>query len=449
MADSTLHRNEIRALRIGLIGLGTVGQGVWKHMEANGEALGRRIGTRFELVKAAVRDTSKPREIAIPPEKITDDVMAVATDPEIDIVCELAGGKGIAKEATLAALRAGKVVVTANKALLCDEGAALFEAAREGNGHYFFEASVAGGIPIIKTIREGLVANRFSRIFGILNGTCNYILTRMERERKTFDEIVVDARRLGYVEADESLDLDGWDTAHKAIILAFLAHGRWVPLADVPVSGIRRITLEDIERTRELGFKVKLLATIERDFGQNTLAIKIAPALVRADSVIGGVDDVFNAVSVTGDVVGTTTHIGRGAGQDATASSVISDIADAAAALLGSPPPVVSEEDTSFYSDLGEGITLADPKDVTGRYYLRLTVADRPGVLAQVATITARRNVSIATVDQHPAGDRQASLILTTHDTCEQAVADTLTDLNALDTVVEEPLVMRIVDFEE
>ena len=225
-------------INIGICGLGTVGQGVWKHIERARADLESRLGAKIELYRGAVRDRSKRRTVEIPDSKLSTDALSVATDPAVHIVCELIGGTSLAREVTLAALKAGKIVVSANKALLCDHGAEIFATARKHGGHFFFEASVAGGIPIIKALREGLVANRFKLIYGILNGTCNYILTRMVQEGAPYQTILVDAKRLGYAEADESLDVDGWDTAHKASILTYLAHGVWVKTDQMIVEGI-------------------------------------------------------------------------------------------------------------------------------------------------------------------------------------------------------------------
>ena len=235
----------LSTINIGICGLGTVGQGVWKHIESNRVALESRLGVTLNLARASVRDLKKKRTIRVASGKLTTDPLAIATDPSIHIVCELIGGTTLARDVTLAALKAGKTVVSANKALLCKHGPELFAAARKHGGHFFFEASVAGGIPIIKALREGLVANRFKLIYGILNGTCNYILTRMDREGLSYPTILAEAKALGYAEADESLDVEGWDTAHKASILAFLAHGTWVPTATRSTPGsaeMRRIT---------------------------------------------------------------------------------------------------------------------------------------------------------------------------------------------------------------
>jgi homoserine dehydrogenase len=436
-----------RTIRIGFIGLGTVGQGVWKHLTGNAGALEARLGARLELARACVRDVAKKRSVRIPGSRLTSDPQDILGDPGIDIVCELAGGVDEARAYTLQALEAGKIVVSANKALICEHGAELFAAARKSGGHYFFEASVAGGIPIIKVLREGLVANRFSLIHGILNGTSNYILTRMEREGLTFEETVGDARRLGYVEADEALDLDGIDAAHKAVILAYLAHGKWIPLKKMLVEGIRQITAKDIAFAERLGYKIKLLAIIQRDFEKNTFFARVHPALIDHDARLSGVDGVYNGISLTGDVVGTSLLVGRGAGQDATASAVISDIADAVAALLGAPEPVVSEEDESFYAQMAEGLKLAGLAEIEGRYYLRLRVRDAPGVLAKIATILSRHDVSVATLIQLENDDPStAALVLTTHRSNEAAMAKVCRELHREETVLDAPFLLRIFD---
>jgi len=442
-----------RTLRIGICGLGTVGQGVWKHLSANRAALEARLGVRLELAKASIRDLKKVRVVNVPPSKLVSDPMAIATDPTIDIVCELIGGTTIAREVTLAALKLGKVVVSANKALICEHGAAIFAAARKGGGHFFFEASVAGGIPIIKAIREGLVANRFKVICGILNGTCNYILTRMATEGASYSEILADAKRLGYAEADEALDVDGWDTAHKASILAYLAHGVWVKTPQMIVEGIANITQADLKYAATLGFGIKLLAVITRDFEKNEIFVRVHPTLVPRDRVLANVNGVFNGIAVVGDVVGTTTYIGRGAGQDATASAVISDIADAVV-LLTTGRTITPEISANSVAELMEvplhAVRIAPLERIHGRYYVRTTVRDRPGVLAQIATVMAKHNVSIESVIQ-TAADRPgaASLILTTHDSNEQAIRATLAALGRLKSVVEKPLLLRIGDFSE
>jgi homoserine dehydrogenase len=438
--------SESVTINIGLCGFGTVGQGVWKHLSSNRAELESRLGVTLNLARAAVRDLKKKREVKLPARALTDDPLAIANDPGIDIVCELMGGTTTARSVTLAALRQGKIVVSANKALICGHGAEIFRTAQKHGGHFFFEASVAGGVPIIKALREGLVANRFPRIYGILNGTCNYILTQMEEQDAPYAPVLAEAKRLGYAEADEALDVDGWDTAHKASVLAWLAHGVWVKTDQMIVDGISRLTPADFKHAATLGYGIKLLAIITRDFGRNELCVRVHPALLPAGNVIANVSGVFNAISVTGDVVGTTLYSGRGAGQDATASAVISDIADAAALLKhGKGAHLIGESSAPPRN----GCRLAPLESIRSRYYLRLTVKDEPGVLARVASITARQKVSIASVLQGPAETPgAASLVLTTHESNERAMRGTLRQLKSLRAVLEDPLLLRIGDFE-
>ena len=439
--------SSIPTINIGLCGFGTVGQGVWKHLERARPELEARLGAKLVLARAAVRDLRKKRAVKIPASKLTADPLAIATDPKIDIVCELMGGTTLAREVTLAALTLGKIVISANKALICDHGAEIFATARKHGGHFFFEASVAGGIPIIKALREGLVANRFTRIYGILNGTCNYILTQMEERNAPYAAVLADAKRLGYAEADESLDVDGWDTAHKASVLTWLAHGMWVKTDRMIVEGISRITPADFKNAATLGYGIKLLAVITRDFATNELSVRVQPTLLPEGNVLANVSGVFNAVSVTGDVAGTTLYIGRGAGQDATASAVISDIADAVALLSHGKG---AHHMSDYVPTTCVSCRLAPPERIRGRYYVRLSVKDQPGVLARVASVMAKHHVSIASVIQSPAETAgAASLVLTTHQSNEKAMHTTLKQLGALAAVLDEPVLLRIGDFND
>lgn len=435
-----------RTVRIGLLGFGVVGQGVWKNIEGNRQSLEYRLGAKLEISEVVVKNLTRPREISVPKALLSDDPSRVVDNTEIDIVCELMGGTDEALDLTRRALEQGKIVVTANKALICEYGEELFAIARENGGHYFYEASVAGGIPIIKTIREGLIANRFNLIFGILNGTSNYILTRMEREGLSFEATLSDARELGYVEADEALDLDGIDAAHKAVILAFLAHGKWVRLDEIICEGIREVSREDIEVSAQLGYKIKLLAVIARDFEKESLSVRLHPALISKEEVIAGVDEVYNGVSVAGDVVGTTVLIGRGAGQDATSSSVISDIADAVFLLQGAVTPVVSGEDRAIHSKLSDGLKLKEKESLEGRYYLRIHVKNQEGVLAKISDIMAREHISFATVNQKELEDGTAKVMVTTHETNEASILSAKTMLETEVTVIGEPFSIRIFD---
>ncbi|HEY0966223.1 MAG TPA: homoserine dehydrogenase [Opitutaceae bacterium] len=431
---------DLSVINIGICGLGTVGQGVWKHVEGARAALESRLGVKLRLHRASVRDLRKKRTVRVPADRLTTDPLAVATDPAVHIVCELIGGTTIAREVTLAALRLGKTVVSANKALLCAHGPEIFAAARKHGGHFFFEASVAGGIPIIKALREGLVANRFGLIYGMLNGTCNYILTRMEREGLSYPEILAEAKALGYAEADESLDVEGWDTAHKAAILAYLAHGTWVPTKSMLVEGITHLTQADISYARDNGYAIKLLAVITRDFKSDELFVRVHPTLVPRTKALANVNEVYNGISVTGDVVGETVYIGRGAGQDPTASAVISDIADAIILLRRGNTPLPEPVE--------HRCPLTPLEHIEGRYYIRMDVKDEPGVLARIATSTAQSHVSIASVLQRPSERAgAATLILTTHTSNEKAIRATLARLRRLSSVLGEPLLLRIGDF--
>lgn len=433
-------------IRIGLLGFGVVGQGVWKNIEKNRQALEWRLGAQLEIAEVVVQDVTRQRDIVVPAERYSDEPDRVVENSEIDIICELMGGVDQALKYTRRALQLGKTVVTANKALICEHGEELFKLARQHGGHYYYEASVAGGIPIIKTMREALVANRFSLIYGILNGTSNYILTRMEREGLSFEATLGDARGLGYVEADEALDLDGIDAAHKAVILAYLAHGKWVGLDEIICEGIREVSGDDISVAAEWGYKIKLLGVIVRDFESNQLSVRVHPALISKDEVISGVDEVYNGVSVTGDVVGTTVLIGRGAGQDATSSSVISDIADAVFMLQGAPAPVISEEDEQCYAQLADGVTLAAASALQGDYYLRIRVKDQPGVLAKLTQLLAEREISIATVNQRAQGDGTALIMLATHQSNENAISEVKRALADQEIVVGAAVSFRIFD---
>ena len=434
-----------RTVTIGLLGFGVVGQGVWKNIEQNRSALEKRLGVHLSISKIVVRSLDRERAIQVPRQILSEDPNSILEDPTIDIICELIGGTDTALDWTERALKAGKIVISANKALICEHGESLFQLAREHGGHYLFEASVAGGIPIIKTLREALVANRFKLIYGILNGTSNYILTRMEREGLSFDETLGDARKLGYVEADESLDLDGIDAAHKVVILAYLAHGKWIQLKDIICEGIRSISSEDIEIANQLGYKIKLLGIIARDFKTNALSVRLHPSLISKSETVASVDEVYNAVSVTGDVVGTTVLIGRGAGQDATSSSVISDIADAVSLLKGASS-VDRFNAVGSLSDDEKRVDLAKAEVLESRYYIRFKVRDEEGVLAKLSNIMAQYHISFATVNQKELRDGSALIMVTTHSTYEASILSACKDIKEATAVLEDPVSIRIFD---
>ncbi len=433
--------SEPQTIRVGILGFGTVGQGTWKHLLENAESLNKILGVEVIPIRASVRDLTKDRKLAIDPDALTDDSLSIVDDPEIDLICELIGGIEEARNLTLRAFANGKSVVTANKALICEHGEELFSAAEKAGVRYAFEASVAGGIPIIKVLRESLVANEFPLIYGILNGTSNYILTRMEKEGASFDEVLSDARELGYVEADESLDLDGFDAAHKAVILSYLAHGMWINLKDITVEGIREISNADLLAARNLGCKIKLIGVIRRNFENNHISVGVYPALVPVGEIIARTDGVYNGVSLTGTVVGTVVLTGRGAGQDPTAGSVVSDIVDVVKAMKG-----MTSQPKLLHVTPDE-CTAATAREVLGRFYLRLYVDDRPGQLAKVAECLAEHEVSLATVSQTPQGeDCSASIILTTHETNEHSIQLAIKALEILPGVKESPVLFRMFD---
>tara|TARA_B100001248_G_scaffold261923_1_gene255030 strand:- start:61063 stop:62385 length:1323 start_codon:yes stop_codon:yes gene_type:complete len=431
-------------LNIGLLGFGTVGQGVWKHLQANSANLEQRLGGSLYLAKASTKDLSKIRSVSIPKEQLTDDPWEIVNDPQIDIVCELIGGTDLARKLTLKALEQGKTVVSANKALICEHGQEIFDIARTHQAHFFFEASVAGGIPIIKTLREGLVANRFSLIHGILNGTSNYILTRMEQEGLPLETVLADARKLGYVEADESLDLDGWDAAHKAVILTYLAHGFWADPKALTVEGIRSITPQDMSFAKKLGYKIKLLAIIENIKNSGQIAVGVHPTLIPEATILASVDDVFNGISITGDVAGTTFLVGRGAGQDATASAVISDIADAASLLLNTHQEKNAQKKAPL--PIETSCKIANPEAVTSAYYFRMCAKDKPGVLAEIAEALAAHEVSVASMLQESLDKNKVALVITTHRAPESQLTQAIKHLEQLDCILEKPFFIRILD---
>jgi homoserine dehydrogenase len=381
----------------------------------------------------------------------------VVEDPQVDIVAELVGGTTLARTMILTALNLGKPVITANKALLSAHGNQLFAAAEKSGVNLYYEASVCGGIPIIKSLREGFVGNRINQLYGIVNGTCNYILTRMKLEGADFDAVLKDAQSHGYAEAEPSLDIDGHDALHKIGILASLAHGFWVKPEDIYVEGIRSITRKDILFAGQLGYTIKLLGIIKNspvpppspgDRKRSTpgarVQVSVYPTLVPNSHVLAGVNHVFNAVFVRGDVVGDTLFYGRGAGKDATASAVLSDVADAALDLKFAAkrrvPPFVAHEH--------HGAVLSI-EDVESPYFVRLEVQDVPGTLAQVATILGRARIGIASVIQ-PEGHEGANvpLILMLHTAPTGAVTRALRRIGELSVVEAKPVMIRVENFD-
>ena len=432
----------MQTVNIGLIGGGTVGGGVYKALRRNGALMASRLGVRLRVTRVAVSNVRKLRAVKFPRGILTRDWEGVVADPKIDLVTELVGGTDVARQVALCALRAGKPVVTANKALLAFHGEQLFQAARKHDANLYYEASVAGGVPIIKILREGLVGNRITRLYGILNGTCNYILSRMASEGAEFAEMVAEAQQMGYAEAEPSLDVDGHDAAHKAGILASLAHGFWVNPKSVYTEGIRNITPLDLEFARKLGYAIKLLGIVKGNDGA-LVQVSVYPALIPSGHVLASVGGVYNGILVRGDVVGDTLYYGQGAGQDATASAVLSDLADAALDLKHDTP----DRRYAFVPhDTNGAVQSID--SVSCSFYLRLNVVDRPGVLAQIASILARSRIGISSVMQ-PEGHEGASvpLILMIHDAPNAAMQKALAAIRRLKAVKGWPVLLRVEDF--
>jgi homoserine dehydrogenase len=434
-------------VNLGMIGGGTVGSGVYHALHLNGTLLASRIGVPVNIRKIAVKAFDEPRPYPIPAALMTTDWQAVVQDPKVNLVAELVGGTTLAKTIILSALKLGKPVITANKALLSAHGEELFDAARRSGANIYYEASVCGGIPIIKSLREGFVGNRITHLYGIVNGTCNYILTRMKLEGAGFAEVLKDAQAQGYAEAEPSLDIDGHDALHKIGILASLAHGFWVNPKSIHVEGIQHVTALDIQFAEQLGYTIKLLGIIKKTrpapAAGPRVQVSVYPTLVPNSHVLASVNHVFNAVFVRGDIVGDTLFYGRGAGKDATASAVLSDIADASLDLNSRKPrlsPFVAHERKA---------TLAPIDEVVSRYFVRLNVIDVPGTLAQITTILGKAKIGISSVIQ-PEGHEGASvpLILMLHDAPNGVVSAALKKLGRLKVVKGPPVMFRVEAFE-
>jgi homoserine dehydrogenase len=439
----------MQQVNLGMIGGGTVGSGVYHAWEQNGDLMAARLGVKLNFRKIAVKAFDEPRPYDIPRALMTTDWQEVINDPQIHVVIELVGGTGIAKAMILAALTQGKTVVTANKALLSAHGPELFAAAAKSGANLYYEASVCGGIPIIKSLREGFVANQFPAIYGIVNGTCNYILSRMKQEGADFADVLADAQKQGYAETPPDLDIDGKDAQHKIGILASLAHGFWVDHHEIHTEGIRDVSKIDMQFAAKLGYTIKLLGIAKQIRNPkskigNGIQVSVYPTLIPNEHVLASVNGVFNACFVRGDVVGDTLFYGRGAGKDATASAVLSDVADAALDLkLGGKVRVAP---FNACAKKGRVVPLAE---ITSRYYLRLSVVDKPGVLAKISAILAAAKIGISSVIQ-PEGHEGESvpLILMIHDATNAALQKALGKIAKLAVVKGKPVMFRVENFE-
>lgn len=429
----------MNSFNVGIIGFGTVGAGVVSCLLRNGRLIGSRTGIEPVLKRVADLDIASDRGIAVPEGLLTTDVSQVLDAPDIDVVVELIGGTTMAKAFILRALANGKPVVTANKALLAEHGAEIFAAAEKSEADVYYEASVAGGIPLIKAVKEGLAGNRINEMIGILNGTCNYILTQMETRGADFAAVLAEAQAAGYAETPPDLDIDGIDTAHKATILASIAYGEWFGMAPLYVEGIRDIRLEDIQNAARLGYRIKLLAIIKQN--DHNVQMRIHPALIPNRSLLANVAGVFNAVWVNGDTVGDTMYYGRGAGRDATASAVVADIVDVALnCKFGSHRRVPAFHPHAGYGDI------VPMDDIETRYYLRLSAADHPGVLGRITSILGKMNISIASVTQHEARAEYAPVIILTHAAREADMRRALHEISLSSDIADAPVMLRIED---
>ena len=425
-----------RALRLGIAGLGTVGGGVLRLLTEHAELLSERAGCRLLVDAVCARNRTKDRGVDLSAVRWFDDAEAMAADPDLDIVVELIGGSdGVALATTQAAIAGGKSTVSANKALLAERGAELFAAAEAAGVGIGYEAAVAGGIPIVKTLREGLAGNRIDTVVGILNGTCNYILTEMRSSGREFGEVLAEAQKLGYAEADPSFDIDGIDAAHKLALLAALAFNGTVPFDAVAVEGIRHVSAMDIAYADALGYRIKLLGIGRRYNGG--VSLRVHPCLVPPDRAIAAVEGVFNAVEATGDFVDHVMAVGRGAGAGPTASAVVADIVDIARGLVlpGYGVPTGNLRP----------LTVLPPTERVGPYYLRMMVVDRPGVIAEVAAQMRDHHISVESLLQRGRAPGEAvPVVIVTHQTREAAMLDAIAAINDLDSVLEPVRMIRI-----
>ncbi|MGI8908854.1 MAG: homoserine dehydrogenase [Candidatus Sumerlaeaceae bacterium] len=428
-------------INVGLIGFGNIGTGLVNAINANGATIAQRVGIPVKLTRIADVDTRRKRECEYDPAILGNDANALIDDTNIHIVVELVGGLEPARTFVERALRAGKHVVTANKAMLATFGADLWRLANEQNVALMFEASVGGGIPIIRALQSGLSANHIRAVQGILNGTCNYILTHMERDGRAFEVVLAEAQAHGFAEPDPTYDVEGYDTAHKTAVLASLAFQQDIRFADVFVEGISRLKPVDLDNARRLGYKVKLLGIAKRDASDGRVEVRVHPTLVPQDSLIANVSGVFNAVVVEGDLVGKTLFYGRGAGQSPTSSAILSDIMMIAADTARGIAPTAEHR---MVVPVGER-SLKPIAELETSYYLRVTVADRPGAMATLSGILAKHNISINSMLQkgdHPAG--RADVIIVTHKAREKDVQSALDEIAGTDVAQDKPFVLRV-----
>jgi homoserine dehydrogenase len=428
----------MKPIQVGLMGMGTVGSGTFNVLQRNQSEIQRRAGRGIEISMVADLDVVKAQSMAGPHVKVVSDARQIIANPDIDIVVELIGGYGIAKSLVLEAIAAGKHVVTANKALLAVHGTEIFAAAHAKGVMVAFEAAVAGGIPIIKALREGLTANSIQWVAGIINGTTNFILSEMRDKGLDFDVVLKEAQRLGYAEADPTFDIEGVDAAHKATLMSAIAFGIPVQFDKAYVEGITKLGAADIKYAEQLGYRIKLLGITKRT--ATGIELRVHPSLVPTQRLIANVEGAMNAVMVQGDAVGTTLYYGKGAGSEPTASAVIADLVDIA--RLHTADPLNRVPHLAFQPDAMSAAKILPMADVVTSYYLRLRVADEAGVLAKLTGLLAEANISIDAVLQREAdqvsqaGENQTDVIILTHDTREGKMNEVLAQMQALPTVM-------------
>ena len=427
----------IKSIGIGLAGFGTVGAGVFDYLEHQSDLLAERSGFRFEVRSIVVRDFKKNRDVAAPSSLFTTSWRDLLKDPEIKIIVELLGGTTDAFDLIKAAIESGRMVVTGNKALLAEHGQEIFALAKKHDVPIFYEAAVAGGIPIIQSLRDAFVGNRIESIHGILNGTSNYILSRMQEASLDYKAALAEATELGYAEADPTLDINGGDAAHKAIILAALAYGFWVKPEAIRITGIEEVTAADIFFARRLGYVIKLLATI-RSAADDSIEVTVAPTLISKNSVLASVNGVFNAIALKGDLMGDALFYGRGAGRKPTASSVIGDLVEAAF-MLDSERCHVGFASHTLYG------TSRAATDIRASYYLRLAVEDQPGVLGKIASMLGESGIGLASVVQPESmNGNETSLVFMTHQASYGMMRSALQEIEKLACVKAKPVVFNV-----
>ena len=424
----------MKSIKVGLLGIGTVGRGTFEVLKRNQEEIARRAGRGIEIIMVADLDVARAREIVGADVQVVANGQDIIDNPQVDVVVELIGGYGIAKELILKAIAAGKHVVTANKALIAVYGTEIFAAAKQKGVMVSFEAAVAGGIPIIKALREGLTANRIQWIAGIINGTTNFILSEMRDKGLSFEAVLAQAQALGYAEADPTFDIEGIDAAHKATIMAALAYGIEVQFDRAYVEGITKLQGQDIRYAEQMGYRLKLLGISKRV--KNGIELRVHPCLVPSKCLIANVEGAMNAVMVHADAVGTTLYYGKGAGSEPTASAVIADLVDMARMQSADPshrvPPL------AFQSDQMGDDPILDMSSVVTSYYLRLRVADQAGVLAKVTGLLAQCDISIDAVLQRAAseGESQTDLIILTHNCVEKDMNHAIAEIQKLSSIL-------------